>query len=248
MMKAMIFAAGFGTRLYPLTAACPKALLAVNGMPLLELIIRRLRLYGFRELIINVHHFADQIIQFLKANNSFGLDIRISYENDYLLDTGGGLKHAAWFFADGAPFLVHNVDILSDLDLYAMYASHLQTQALATLAVTTRPSTRCLLFNQDLTLCGWQNRKTQEQKIVRSAEVDLVPLAFSGVHVIDPALFALMPPNDVFSIIDVYLQVAATHHIIAFQHDDTHWIDVGKKENLARASEIVHYLRQKEGW
>ncbi|MDY0092727.1 MAG: nucleotidyltransferase family protein [Candidatus Vecturithrix sp.] len=247
-MKAMIFAAGFGTRLYPLTAARPKALLEVHGSPLLELIITRLRMYGFRELIINVHHFAEQIIQFLDANNSFGLHICISHEKDSLLDTGGGLKHASWFFADGAPFLVHNVDILSDLDLHALYTAHLHTKALATLAVTTRPSTRSFLFNQELVLCGWQNRKTQEQKIVRPAETDLIAMAFSGVHVIDPALFALMPEHHVFSIIDVYLQAAATQRILAFQHDDTHWIDVGKKENLPCASEIVRYLRQTEGW
>lgn len=247
-MKAMIFAAGFGTRLYPLTATRPKALLEVQGTPLLELIITRLRWHGFRKLIINVHHFADQIIQFLEARQHFGLEIQISREADYLLDTGGGLKRAAWFFADGAPFLVHNVDILSDLDLQALYASHLHSKALATLAVTTRPSTRCLLFNQDLVLCGWQNRQTQEQKIVRLADAELTPLAFSGVHIIDPALFALMPQQDVFSIIDLYLQAAATHCIRAFPHDYTHWIDVGKKENLARASEIVQVLKQQEGW
>ena len=243
-MKAMIFAAGFGTRLYPLTAGCPKALIEIAGIPLLELVITRLRSYGCCELVINVHHFADQIVRFLQKKHNFGLEIQISYESDMLLDTGGGLKRAAQFFADGAPFLVHNVDIISDIDLHAFYNSHLKSSALATLAVTTRPSTRCLLFNQDFVLCGWQNRKTGERKLVRNAQTELVPLAFSGIHVIDPAIFDLMPEHDVFSIIDVYLETAATKRIVAFQHDSTYWIDVGKKDNLARASELVHYLQQ----
>lgn len=242
-MKAMILAAGLGTRLRPLTNHTPKALVEVNGIPLLEMVIQRLKIYGFHEIIINVFHFAEQIIEFLQEKQNFGIDIRISYEKDELLDTGGGIKNASWFFNDGAPFLVYNVDIVSDLDLRQFYDAHLHSQALATLAVSTRQASRYFLFNQDYILCGWKNIKTGEIKITRATpETDLTPLAFSGMHVIDPAIFDLMPEQNVFSIIDTYLHLAAHHKIVAFKHDHSLWVDLGKKENLLKAGEILNQL------
>lgn len=241
-MKAMIFAAGLGTRLRPLTDTRPKALVAINGIPLLEIVITRLRVYGFHEIIINVHHMAEHILYFLEKKNNFGLDISISDEREMLLDTGGGLKKAAWFFDRHAPFLVHNVDILSNINLHDLYNAHIQTHALATLAVTRRNSTRCLLFNQENNLCGWENRQTHEIKITKITESGLIPFAFSGIHVISPAIFALMPKQEVFSIIDVYLHAAATEKITAFHHDHTFWLDLGKKENLPHAAEILQHI------
>ena len=245
-MKAMIFAAGLGTRLRPLTNTIPKALVEVNGSPLLEIVITRLRRYGFQDIIINTHHFADRIHEFLRAKRNFGVNIHLSHERDGLLDTGGGLKNASWFFNDDAPFLVHNVDILSDIHLQEFYETHLHTQALATLAVTRRNSTRCLLFDHHNTLCGWKNRQTQEFKMARTTVSEPIPLAFSGIHVISPSIFTMMPDQKIFSIIEVYLRVAATEKIMAFHHDHTLWIDLGKKENLSPAGEILRQIRNKE--
>lgn len=245
-MKAMILAAGLGTRLRPLTDTTPKALLEVDGIPLLELVIQRVQRYGFHDIIINVHHFAKQIIEFLEKKSNFGLNICLSHEQNMRLDTGGGLKNAAWFFDDHAPFLLHNVDIISDLNLQEMYYRHTCTRALATLAVTDRESTRCLLFDRERTLCGWKNKKTGEVKISRTSDTDLIPLAFSGIHIINPEIFDMMPEKNVFSILDVYLQVAATENIIAFHHDHTLWADLGKKEHLSRASKILREIRRKD--
>lgn len=244
-MKAMIFAAGLGTRLRPLTETIPKALVEVNGLPLLEIVIRRLQKYGVDEIIVNVHHLAEHIRDFLERHKYFGIEIHLSDETEHLLDTGGGLKKASWFFDDQLPFFVHSVDILSDIDLHEFYQFHLQhPQALATLAVTRRNSTRCLLFDQNDTLCGWENRSTHEVKMARSAISGFHELAFSSIHVISPAIFSLMPDQEVFSIIDLYLQVAATETILAFQHDHALWLDVGKPNNLSQASEIFGQIDQ----
>ena len=247
-MKAMILAAGLGTRLRHLTINRPKALMDVQGVPLLELLITRLRHEGFHELIINVHHLADQIREFLAQHHNFGLDIAISDETEALLDTGGGIRRAAWFLDDGAPFLVHNVDIVSDVDLAAMTAAHLQRQPLATLAVTKRPSVRSLLFDAAGQCVGWQNSKTAAAKIARPSATALTPLAFSGIHVISPAIFRLMPDQPAFSIIDLYLQAAAGGQaILGYEHDAANWLDVGTPENLARAAERYAHLLKKQG-
>jgi NDP-sugar pyrophosphorylase family protein len=244
-MKAMILAAGLGTRLRPFTDTTPKALIAVNGVPLLEIVIQRLKFYGFHEIIINVHHLAEHIIEFLQKKRNFGLDIRISPETDILLDTGGGVKKAAWFFDDGNPFLVHNVDILSDLDLRQLYETHLLSHALATLAVKNRQSSRYLLFDYENLLCGWQNIVTGEIKITRiTSESDLIPLAFSGIHVIHPAIFDLMPEQEVFSITDVYIQLASTHKIVAFNHNSSLWMDLGRIDHLTKAGEILRQIKE----
>ena len=243
-MKAMILAAGLGTRLRPLTNSKPKALIEINKIPLLEIVIKRLKLYGFNEIIINVHHFADQIIDFLKEKNNFSIDIRVSDETDLLLSTGGGLKKASWFFNDNKPFLVHNVDILSDINLKQFYGAHINSEALATLAVRNRQSSRYFLFDNDNNLCGWKNTKTNEVKIAKQSKSDLIPLAFSGIHIINPSIFELMPEQHVFSMIDVYLNLASNYSIKEFNHDNSMWIDIGTKESLIEAIKILNQIKE----
>ena len=230
-MKAMIFAAGLGTRLRPLTNTMPKALVEFQGEPLLKHIILRLENFGFTEIVINVHHFAEQIIDYLHSNNNFGIGIEISSEADKLLDTGGGLKRARPFF-DNEPFLLHNVDIISDINLGDMYQFHCKGSALATLAVSDRLSSRYFLFDAENRLSGWENTKTGERIIVRE-EKELKPLAFSGIHVIDPRIFEFMPQKDVFSIIELYLKAAKKEKILSYRDDESSWQDIGKLENLS---------------
>lgn len=237
-MKAMIFAAGLGTRLKPLTDNCPKALVEVNGTPLLEIVIRKLKHYGFNDIIVNVHHFADKIETFLEANHNFGINITISDERDELLDTGGGLKKTAPFFNDNQPFLVYNVDILSNINLKALYDYHTGTKALATLAVSNRNTSRYLLFDNDNTLSGWQNIKTNEAIIKRGQQKDLTPLAFSGIHIIDPKIFSLINQKGKFSITPLYLELAEKHAIKGYIHTNDFWLDAGKPESLERASAV----------
>ena len=238
-MKAMIFAAGLGTRLKPLTDNKPKALMEIKNIPLLQIVLTKLKDYGFDEVIINVHHFADKIIDYLESKNNFGIHIQISDERDLLLDTGGGLKKASWFFNDGKPFLVYNVDVLSDIDLHKLYRTHLLTNSLVTLAVRNRESKRYFLFNKENILCGWKNIKTGETKITRQSESQLKPLANSGIQIIDPRIFNLMPEEKVFSIIDLYLKLAPDYKISAFIHDENYWLDLGKKESLAEAEKLL---------
>ncbi len=239
-MKAMIFAAGLGTRLRPLTENRPKALVEVSGLSLLEFSIRRLKLFGFREIIINIHYHGDQIVAFLQQNENFGIHIEVSDERDLLLDTGGGLKKAAWFLKD-APFLVYNADILSDLDLGKLYETHLANDHLATLAVQQRDTSRAFLFDENGLLCGWQNAATGAVKHSRPAATT-TPLAFSGIHVLSPEIFTFMPEAvPVFSIVDVYLKAAASHPIAAYPHD-SRWVDVGKISELEKAAGVIHQI------
>src|ERR1035437_4159057 len=183
-MKAMIFAAGLGTRLKPVTDNLPKALVPIAGKPLLEHIIEKLIISGFDEIIVNVHHFPDQIIDFLKANNNFSIRIEVSDERNLLLDTGGGIRKAAWFFDDEKPFLVHNVDIFSNVDLKVLYHQHLRTNSLATLVVSKRDTFRYLLFDDNLRFSGWINEKTGETKPAGFTKAELYhKLAFSGIQI-----------------------------------------------------------------
>jgi NDP-sugar pyrophosphorylase family protein len=167
------------------------------------------------------------------------MHIEISDERDLLLDTGGGLKKASWFFNEGKPFLAYNVDVLSDIDLHKLYRTHLLSNSLVTLAVRDRESQRYFLFNNENILCGWKNNKTGETKITRQSESQLKPLANSGIQIIDPLILSLMPHENVFSIIDLYLNLAPDYKISAFIHDDTYWLDLGKKENLAEAEKLL---------
>lgn len=241
----MIFAAGLGTRLRPLTNDRPKALVEVGGMPLLEIAIRRLKYYGCTEIVINVHHFAEKIITFLKEKKDFGIIIHISDERDLLLETGGGLKKAASFFSDNQPFLVCNADILTDLDLRKMYDAHCESKAIATVAVRNRETSRYLIFNQNQELIGWRNMKMEEVKWSKKTREDLTQnLAFSGIHVISSAFFDYFPKREkVFSIIPIYLKAAKKSRILAYPHDDTIWLDVGKLPALKEAETIIPKLR-----
>ena len=243
----MIFAAGLGTRLRPLTNDKPKALVEVNGTPLLEIVIQQLKQYGFKNVLVNVHYFAKQIIRFLEAKNHFGIHISISDETNLLLETGGGLAKAQSFFEEGeegqngSPFLVHNVDILSNINLAALYQTHLETNPLATLVVRNRKTSRYLLFDEANQMCGWQNVKTGEVRMMRTPPPSMYPkaLAFSGIHVISPSIFRYMPEEEsVFSIIETYLQAAKTETIMAYPSDDSDWLDVGKPESLAQAAKL----------
>ena len=243
-MKAMILAAGLGTRLRPLTDNRPKALVEINGRTLLEITLSRLRKCGVREVMINMHHFADMIVEYLKANNNFGMRIEVSRE-EVLLDTGGGLKKAAYFFVEGPssaePFIVHNVDVLSTIDLRRMVQFHTDKQALATLAVQDRKTSRYLLFDDQLQLCGRRSGSDQEPELVRSSLVrsaqELHMLAFSGIHVISPRLLAMMIEDGAFSIITSYLRLAAQRErILAFRADEYYWRDLGRPEGIEQAA------------
>ena len=245
-MRAMILAAGLGTRLRPLTNDRPKALVEIAGRTLLEVTLTRLRSFGVREVIVNVHHFADMVVEYLKARDNFGMRIEISRE-DVLLDTGGGLKKAAWFFLEDSagrdePFVLHNVDVISTIDLAKMVQAHNTNNALATLAVRKRQSSRQLLFDDGLELRGRMAVRDTEREIVRSGP-QLEPLAFSGIHVISPRLLSRMTEEGIFSIIDCYLRLAAAREkIVGFRSDAYYWRDLGKPADLQQAA---HDLEQR---
>ena len=238
-MKAMVLAAGLGTRLRPLTDNRPKALVEVGGRTLLEITLTRLQKFGVHEVIINLHHFADMVIEFLKSKDNFGMRIEISRE-DVLLDTGGGLKKAAYFFLAGSgdePFILHNVDVISTIDLHRMEQVHSRNQALATLAVQDRDTSRYLLFDEGLQLCGRRLGRDGKPEIVRTSE-PLQALAFSGIHVISPRLLAMMSEAGAFSIIDTYLHLAAQREkIFGFRADEYYWRDLGKPGQVIAAAE-----------
>ncbi|HTX87753.1 MAG TPA: nucleotidyltransferase family protein [Bacteroidales bacterium] len=228
-MKAMILAAGLGTRLRPLTETLPKALVTVEGKTLLEHSLRHLEEYGIREVIINIHHLGGQIRSFLDEHHDFGLKITLSDESDALLDTGGGLKKASWFFAGDEPFLVRNVDVISGLDLHLLAESHRKNRALATLAVRRRETSRYLLFRKpDHRLCGWENRQTGEKIFCSETADNLVPLAFSGIQVISPEIFPLVTEEGKFALTGMYLRLARDHRILGYEENESRWEDAGK--------------------
>jgi NDP-sugar pyrophosphorylase family protein len=239
-MKGMVLAAGLGTRLRPLTNDRPKALVEICGKTLLEITLERLRSFGVNEVIVNVHHFAEMVVGYLKSRNNFGMRIEISREDDLLLDTGGGLKKAGCFFLEGEadePFLLHNVDVISTIDLARMVEVHRKSGALATLAVQERKSSRQLLFDANGQLSGRRTGRDAADEIVRSAS-SLQPLAFSGIHVISPRLLKLITEEGAFSIIDTYLRLAeAGETIQAFRADEYYWRDLGTPENVEQANQ-----------
>ena len=245
-MKAMIFAAGLGTRLKPLTDHMPKALVPVSGRPMLEHVILKLKAAGFNELVINIHHFGEQILDFLRANQNFGLTIHISDERDCLLDTGGGIRKAEPFFRGNEPFLVHNVDILSDTDLKALYEYHRQSGNDATLLASRRKTIRYLLFDDEKRLCGWINKDTLQTKPEGFAynPEHHHEYAFSGIHVISPSLFHYMDERwtGKFSIMDFYLQTCHEARIGGRLTDTLRLIDIGKPETLTQAEEFLASL------
>lgn len=239
--KAMIFAAGLGTRLKPFTDHHPKALVKVNGRSLLERNMAYLRSFGIRDFVINTFHFSGQIHLFLAKHQQPGDRIHVSFEEGGPFETGGGLAYAAKYLKDdGKPFVVMNADILTDLDLHKMFAFHVQHAPLATLAVTKRESSRQFLFDERMKLCGWRNNKTNEVKISSpdTNEGDLNPFSFSGVHIIDPLIFNSMPASGIFSITDTYLGLAKDQTIMGYDHSGGVVLDVGKPEALEKASTL----------
>jgi mannose-1-phosphate guanylyltransferase len=248
-MRAMVLAAGLGTRLRPLTDDRPKALVEVNGRTLLEITLARLRAFGIQDVIVNLHHFADKVVSFLKKHDNFGMHIEVSRE-DVLLDTGGGLKKAGWFFlehpdepakSDTEPFLLHNVDVVSTIDLQRMVQFHKDNRALATLAVQQRDSSRYLLFDEQLQLCGRTIGREAKPEIVRAVP-NTEALAFSGIHVISPRLLKLMKEEGIFSIVDCYLRLAGGgEKIVAFRADEYYWRDLGKPADLQQAARDLEF-------
>jgi NDP-sugar pyrophosphorylase family protein len=242
-MKAMILAAGLGTRLRPLTNDRPKALVEVAGRTLLEIALTRLRDFGIRDVIINVHHFPDMVVDYLNSHANFGMAIEISCEN-VLLDTGGGLKKASWFFLQNSrqhdePFILHNVDVISNIDLRRMLEAHRAENALASLAVQPRETSRKLLFDQHLQLSGRRTGRpgAETDEIVRSS-THLEAFGFTGVHVISPWIFEKMTEQGVFSIVDCYLRLAGEGEKIAgFRADEYFWRDMGKLKNVTDMQE-----------
>ena len=247
-MKAMILAAGLGTRLRPLTDDRPKALVTVAGRTLLQIALDRLRSFGVREVIVNVHHYADMICDYLAANRNFGMRIEVSREQA-LLDTGGGLKRAAPFFLDAGgnaqePFILHNVDAISTIDLARMMRFHIEHAALATLAVQDRESSRYLLFDQRGRLCGRRAASAEAAKRCNKAREAPGPastpraLAFSGIHIVSPRIFAKMSEEGTFSIIDAYMHLASHGETIAaFRADEYYWRDLGRPESISLAAQ-----------
>jgi mannose-1-phosphate guanylyltransferase len=266
-MKAMVLAAGLGTRLRPLTDTRPKALVEISGRSLLEITLTRLKQFGVRDVVINVHHFADMVVEYLKAHENFGMHIEVSRE-EVLLDTGGGLKKAAWFFLQDLaemdePFLLHNVDVISSIDFREMLEFHNSRKALATLAVQDRETSRYLLFDNDQRLCGRRVGRNGKPELVQGSlpvaaregtasampvdaarsgalapEVSLQALAFSGIHMISPRLLTMMQEDGIFSIIDTYLHLAASgEKILAFNADRYYWRDLGKLDQVKQAAE-----------
>ena len=245
-MKAMIFAAGLGTRLRPLTNDRPKALVEVGGKTMLERVIIKLAKAGFDDITINIHHFGEKIIEFLELNENFGLNIHISDERDLLLDTGGGILKAQPFLDGDEPFLVHNADILTDIDLRAMYHNHIESGAMATLLVKERQTSRYFVFDDDYRLQGWLNKSTGETRpsdfIHREG---MHELAFGGIHVISPSIFEPLEEYSQgqakFSITPFYVDECHTHLINGYLQDTPYtWLDVGKHETLKLAEEMVN--------
>lgn len=237
-MNAMIFAAGLGTRLRPLTNDRPKALVEVAGKPLLQHQIEKLKAAGFERIVVNVHHFGQQIIDFLKENNNFGLDIKVSDERELLLDTGGGIKAALHLFDNEDPVLIHNVDIISNIDLGELYALH---KGVATLAINQRETSRYLLFNDQLQMKGWTNIKTGEVKPATLEPVTLQRYAFSGIHVVDRSILPYLEQRneEVFPIMDFYIGLCQQTAIKGWDVTGKKWVDCGKPEHLATASDII---------
>lgn len=241
-MKAMVLAAGIGSRLRPLTDRMPKALIPVAGVPLLEHVLRRLHAAGVRDVVVNTHHHAAVLEAYMRARStSDGLRIALSPEPE-LLGTGGGLLNAAWFFDDGAPFFLHNADILSGVDLRALYSAHVSSGALATLSVRARSSSRQFLFGGDGRLVGWERTDPPQRDwaAMPLSPTDVLPLAFDGIQVVSPAIFAKLTESGVFSLTRAYLRLAGTgESIVAHRSDGTYWADIGSAEKLAAVERHV---------
>jgi N-acetyl-alpha-D-muramate 1-phosphate uridylyltransferase len=238
MYKAMIFAAGLGTRLHPLTHDRPKGLVELCGKTLLQRTIDKLTGAGVSRIVVNIHHFPGLMREALDTIDNHGAEIMISDESHLLLDTGGGLTKAAPYLEGDNPFIVHNVDVVSDIDLTAMYRNHCNQNALATLAVSVRPTSRYFLWDRDR-LCGWENIHTHQKKECYIPSHAPTRKAFSGIHIIDPKIFSLISEKGVFPINTAYLRLAKEHKILSYTHDAAFWADVGTLEKLKAAEQLV---------
>jgi len=232
-MKAMILAAGMGSRLMPFTTHLPKALVPVNGRPMIAHLIDRLAAFGIHEFVVNLHHHGEALSAYLETNFSETFHFVFSDEEELLLDTGGALKRAAWAFDHDEPFLIHNVDVWTSLDPLRMLAQHHQSGALATLAVRHRESSRALLFDEALQLAGWRDLRSGDERWAALRRTEIIPLAFSGVQIVSPGLFSFFPAEEVFSLTTLYLRSAAAgQRIIGFIHDEDQWHDLGTPERI----------------
>ncbi|MCF6184522.1 MAG: NTP transferase domain-containing protein [Bacteroidales bacterium] len=234
-MKAFILAAGLGTRLKPFTDNKPKALVSLSGKTFLEHTVLNLKVQGINNFVINVHHFADQITDFLKEKNNLNCNIQISDERAELLDTGGALLHAKSYFSENENILIYNVDIFSDINIYELTKCHKKNNALVTLAVHKSNSSRKLVFDKNMQLCLWKNIKTGEIKTARKSETKLTDFAFTGIHIINTEIFRYITETSKFSIIDLYLRLAKKHKILAYETNYNYWFDLGKPETLKLA-------------
>ena len=237
-MRAMIFASGLGTRLYPLTLDKPKALVEIAGKTLLQMAIEKVSLAGYHDLVINVHHFGDQIIRFLEDRNNFGLNITISDERDQLLDTGGGIIKAAPLLDGDDAFLVYNVDVLSNIDLQLLRKYHIEQGGLATLVVRDRKTARYLAFDDTMQLSGWRNIKTGDEIAARNMQ-NCSLLAFSGIQLIEPAIFKMITESASFPLIPLYLRLAAEHRIMGYNDPSSLWMDLGKPSQILNAEKYI---------
>lgn len=237
-MKAMILAAGLGSRLKDFTKNTPKALIKIKDKTLLEIVVSNLKSQGIRDIIINVHHHLQQIIDFVETNNNFGINIAFSKENE-LLDTGGGVKKASWFFDDNEPFLLYNVDVISDINISQMLDFHKTNNSDVSIAIRSRKTSRYFLFDANNRLCGWKNEATNEEKIVRESPQKMLSFSFMGIHIISPEVFKYFSKKEKFSIVDFYLSIAVENRILGFQADKYSWIDCGKPENLRQAERFI---------
>jgi N-acetyl-alpha-D-muramate 1-phosphate uridylyltransferase len=237
IMKAMIFAAGLGKRLGKITQNIPKALVDINGKTALQIAVERCSSYGFNDIIINVHHFADMVESEVARLNNMGYHISVSDERDLLLENGGGLYKARNFF-DNNPFLLYNVDIISDLDLSELYRFHSEKKGLAALAVRNRPGKRFLLVDPDSRLRGWRNISTGDQILTCEHDEGLTEIAFSSMHIAEPEIFNYMSEG-IYTLIDLYLRLAAEHKIYTLKHDEGYWVDVGTPESLEHVRNLL---------
>ncbi len=237
-MKAMIYTGGLESSMKPHSSGRPRALTGINGEPLLGMLIRRLAERGFTEIIVNVHHFAGRIYEFISQKDFGDIRIELFDETDLVLDSGGGLKKVAWFFDDARPFLVYYLEVLSETDPALMYENHLRSGALATLLVRDRESSRYMLFDNNMRLCGWQNTETGEEVIFADHRGDLIKYAFSRIQVLSPAIFNLMPREDVFSLVDIYLHLAPRYPVIGYVDNDSIWMDLARAEGIIEAEKL----------
>lgn len=236
-MKAIIFAAGLGKRLGKITETIPKALVDIEGKTALHLAVEKCTYHGFDEIIVNVHHFADMVEKEIAKLNKMGYRISISDERDKLLETGGGLYKARYFF-DDSPFLIYNVDIISDLDISALYCFHLEKKGLATLAVRHRPGNRFYLIDQEGIIRGWRNNSTGEQILTSQQSENLSEIAFSSMHIIEPEIFNYMEEG-VYTMTTLYLKVATDHSIYTYLDDAGYWGDIGTPESLEYVRKLL---------